>query len=458
MSEEIKEAMAELAGGVKTLTDAVHEAKAQFGGDTPPDVTEKLTRIAEDVTTLSETVRRIDEAPALKRAFDIDGSVETKRMDFERKMRLPSSVTQDEEMKEIFELQDTLEILRFVKRYDSSWRIEQSSTYQKLAQMLQAKAAYEGSAGQGLEWIPTGYSPDLIMMFELERQVASLFTTFNMPNDPFKIPAQTARAQAYIKTRLSAPGESESTTDDITFSCQTVAAYSKVAYEMEEDSIIAMLPFVRSDLATALADGEEDCLLNGDTTGSHMDSDVVSAADVRKAWKGLRRLAIDGADTYDLGTPTVDGLRYVRALMGKYATSPRRLVYIVSPIGLIHLLGMDEVLTLEKYGPAATVITGELGRFDGTPIVVSGLMREDLQATGVYDTTAGDYTGLLLVNTSGYLIGRRRAPLIESFRDVVAGADEIVASMREDFQKRYPTNQPLAVWAFDVPNMVSAGS
>jgi hypothetical protein len=119
---------------------------------------------------------------------------------------------------------------------------------------------------------------------------------------------------------------------------------------------------------------------------------------------------------------------------------------------------MDEVITMDKFGPMATVVTGELGRFDGTSIIPTGLMAENLNATGIYDNSTKTKTGILLVNTSGYVIGRRRSPLIESFRDVVAGADEVVASMREDFEARYPSTEPLTVYGYDVPNTITVGS
>jgi hypothetical protein len=296
------------------------------------------------------------------------------------------------------------------------------------------------------------------MKFELERQVAGLFTVVNMPQDPFVLPQQTGRSTAYIKGRGTDATHSTSKSGRVTLSTTTLAAYSTAAYEAEEDAIIALLPFIRQDLAQALADGEEDTLVNGDTTATHQDSDVTESADCRKAWKGLRKLALAGSFTYDMGDPSTAGFRYLRSTMGKYGITPRRLAYVVSPVGLIHMLGMDEVLTLEKYGSMATVITGELGRFDGTPIIPSGLLREDMNASGVYDGSTKTKTGILLVNTGGYVIGRRRAPMIESARDVVAGMDEIVASMREDFQPRYPTTEPLVAYAYDIPNTITVGS
>ena len=461
MSEELKEAMADLAGGIATLTAAVQEAKSQFNSATPADVEQKLLRIAEDVTALSGAVKRIDEAPALKRVFDSEGAMQTKRISLERKLRLPSTVSGDEDMKELFEYQDALEVLRFVKRFDASFDVRKTKSYEAIQAILQRKDAtfYDGTAGQGAEWIPTGYSPDLVLKFELRRLVAGLFTVINMPNDPFKIPRQTARAKAYLKGRGLAPTESESTTDSVTLSTQTIAAYSRVVYEMEEDSIIAMLPFIRQDLAQALADAEEDAIINGDTTGSHMDEDVTAPADVRKAWDGLRKTARIGSDTFDMGAPSTEALRGLRAMMGKYATSPRRLAYIVSPVALIHMLGLEEVITMEKYGPNATIVTGELGRFDGTPVIPSGLLREDMSATGIYDSDGNhSHTGILLVDTNGFVIGRKRAPMIESFRDIVAGVDEIVASMREDFKSRYPSTEPIVAYAYDIPNTITVGS
>jgi HK97 family phage major capsid protein len=452
MSQELKTAVEELTSTVVGLKTAVLEAKEQFKSDVPSDVQDRLEKIATDVVSMSETVRKIDEAPALKRAFDMDEQIETKRMSFERKAKLPSSVTGDEDMHELFEAQDALEVMRFLKRFDPTFNEESTKSYQKIQEI---KATYVGTAGTGLEWIPTGYSPDLILKYEMERQVASLFTEISMPYDPFKVPAQTGRARAYIKGRAANATQSESTTDNITLSCTTLAGYSKAAYEVEEDAIMAMVPFIRMDLAQSLAEAEEDAIINGDTSGTHQDSDVTGANDARKAWKGLRKLASAASATYDMGSPSTAKLRKLRGLMGKYAVNPSRLATVVSAVGLIHLLGLSEVMTLEKYGPQATVITGELGRFDGSPIIPSGLMREDLNASGVYDGSTKTKTGILLVNRSAFMLGRRRDVMIESFRDIVAGADEIVASMRKDFQCRYASTQKVLAYGYNVPNEIS---
>jgi len=45
------------------------------------------------------------------------------------------------------------------------------------------------------------------------------------------------------------------------------------------------------------------------------------------------------------------------------------------------------VRTVDKYGQFATVLNGELGKIDGIPVIVSEKIRENLNASGVYDGT-----------------------------------------------------------------------
>ena len=459
MSEEMKEFADQLASTVATMATAIEEMKVEKEkGHVPPELLEKIDKIGEDVQEFSKKMAKLDEEPAFKRAFGQDMPA-SGGMTFETKMRIPSTKSGDDDMRELFELQDTLQVLSFIKRRDSNFRLENTDTWKRAQELYQRKTyeGYAGESGSGAAWIPTGYSPDLIWKFELERMLASKFEIVQMPNDPFRIPRQTSRGKIYKKSRGAAVTKSQSGDDYVDLSTTTLAGYQSVAYEMEEDAILAMIPFIRTDLAMDMADGEENLLLNGDTTATHQDSDVTETDDALTSWKGLRKLSKDGSDTYDFGgaDPTLLALRAMRSQMSKYGINPRRLLYVVGPVGLVHLLNVDEVQTLDKYGPSATVITGEIGRIDGVPILTSGYIREDLNASGNYDGATKKFTGIQLVNPSGFIIGRRRAPLMESFHDVIAGSDELVVSMREDFKKRYPSTEPLSMWGYNIPNTIT---
>src|SRR5262249_43416370 len=154
------------------------------------------------------------------------------------------------------------------------------------------------------------------------------------------------------------------------------------------------------ELTEYLAADFEDCLINGDTTGTHQDSDVTASNDPRKNFSGLRKLAISAAKT-DLANaaPTVaNSVRVNRKKMGKYGVRADQLAHIVSMNAYVQLLADTSLLTLEKYGPNATILTGELGRVDGAPVIVSEYVRADLNASGVYDGTTTNRSEVLTVN------------------------------------------------------------
>jgi len=90
-----------------------------------------------------------------------------------------------------------------------------------------------------------------------------------------------------------------------------------------------------------------------------MDSDTTSAEDVRKAWKGYRKLAVTAAKL-DAGNVGVDAskLRSLRKLMGIYAIDQNELAWVVGFAVYSQMLALPDVITVDKYGPNATVLTG----------------------------------------------------------------------------------------------------
>ena len=71
------------------------------------------------------------------------------------------------------------------------------------------------------------------------------------------------------------------------------------------------------------------------------------------------------------------------------------------------LLGLEEVLTVDKFGPYATVLYGELAKLDGVAILVSPEMSPT-QADGM--VSSGDNTRgqAVCVYRPGWVVGYRR--------------------------------------------------
>lgn len=340
-------------------------------------------------------------------------------------------------------------------------RVQETSYYREEYLPL-VQAMDSATTAEGVEYVPRELSASLIERVNLELLVAPLFMGIDMPTNPFDIPARSV-----ARTRLGK--HSEQTADSsqtgftkvtpatrkVTLTAVKFAGESLVSKELEEDSLIAILPFIEEELTDYLAADFEDCLINGDTTGTHQDSDVTGSSDPRKNFSGLRKLALAAAKT-DLSnaTPTVaNTFRANRLKMGKYGVRPGQLAHIVSMTAYIGLLADTSVLTLEKYGPQATILTGELARADGTPIIVSEYVRSDMNASGVYDGATTTRTDVITVNRRGYALGERRGMTLQVLRELYAEYDQdaITVSWRKAFAARFTsTTEPTVAVSYNV--------
>lgn len=307
------------------------------------------------------------------------------------------------------------------------------------------------TATEGDEWVPQGMSASMIERINLALQVANLFPMVPMPTQPYDLPAaavsrvrggkaveQTADTGQTGFKKIT-PG-----TRKVTLTAAKFAAEILVSKELEEDSILPILPFIQSEIVDFVSADIEDCILNGDTTVSHQDSDTTASDDPRKNFMGLRKLTLAQASRKTDGSSasalTVAMLRTNRVKMGKYGVRIADLAHIMSINSYIQLLSDTNVMTVDKYGPQATILAGELGKVDGTPIIVSEYMRTDLNASGVYDGTTTTETTALTVNRRGFIRGERRGMTLQWLRELYAEYDQdaLVASVRQAFEQVYP--------------------
>jgi len=298
------------------------------------------------------------------------------------------------------------------------------------------------TSAEGTEWVPTGIGASLHEKVRASGKVAPLFPRIDLPTNPWKWPIEGADATAYrvaeptsdtaVKVTASTPGTAAATFDAEIFGARTLWSRS-----LDADSAIAILPFSTMKLVQAFVDAEERAIINGDTDGTHQDSDTlaVGATDAASAWDGLRKKAL--ANTVATATScTALNLGIVRKAMGKWGVNPAELAFIIGVSNLHSLLADTNLLTVDKMGPNAVILNGQIGSVFGVPVIVSEHVREDLNASGVYDGITTTKTSMLCVNRNEWAIGQRMALDVqvddsiyrESFQRVA------VAFMREDFQ------------------------
>jgi hypothetical protein len=146
---------------------------------------------------------------------------------------------------------------------------------------------------------------------------------------------------------------------------------------------------------------------------------------------GLRAASFDKATTLNVNAIDSAKLLELISKLGEYAAADK--VLIVSPEALYqNLLGLAEVITLDKFGPQATILTGQMGSIFGMPIVVSRFLSDDLHTNGLF-TGASATTGILCVSRESWNVFARRGIQIAQEQDIKSGAYNMVATERLTF-------------------------
>jgi hypothetical protein len=221
--------------------------------------------------------------------------------------------------------------------------------------------------------------------------------------------------------------------------------------ELNEDSVVAFTPFLQDQIQKSAAVHLGSAFLNGDTTDAGADSNNINydAGDLDAnehflAWDGIRHYwlvttAAQGKDMAGVLNPdeiwkcrgrlsaqaaiTKGGIKAIN--WGKNVRDLRLVCDFDSFMGL-HRLG--EVLTVDKYGPAATVVTGELGSFGGIPIISPPYAGKTL-ASGFIGSTEGNNTKgqITVFNPKGWLAGRQRQ--VQLYFDRIQRTDQFLLEL-----------------------------
>ncbi len=381
------------------------------------------------VNTCSPRFRHVDEAKKhaainLKQTFDVARFV----------AQIFNHETRDPEVEDVSRLPPVRSIMQtsFAKQSDLKSLVRSFSST---------------AAGDGDEWVPTILSASYVEEYELERRLSGALKELPMTGNPWELPVQTDVTKARIIGEGAAMTDVNFGTDKLTFNSTRLGEYFLLPEELNEDSAPAILELARRDVVAAQIRAIESALINGDTTGTHMDSDVTAASDHRKAWKGLRKLALEASSTVDFGGAVTEAkLLDMRKLAGKYGVNPKELAWVVGPNAYAQMLKLDNVTTLEKFGPQATVLSGALAVYFGIPVIVSEYVREDLNATGVYDGVVSTKTAIHLANITRFYIGRRRPIRVRVMQDARAEYDrwQLASYQRLDFKGHKQAGQTYA--------------
>jgi len=281
--------------------------------------------------------------------------------------------------------------------------------------------------GYGSEWVPDVWSSELWRKARAENVILPLFRVVEMPSNPFELPISGTDPVVYYVPEtqdeddltLGATNpipDSQIGSGKVTLTARKLALRVGFSAELVEDAAIPVISLYREQALRVMADAIDHVLLNGDTeTGAtgNINSDDAAPDGTTKylAFDGLRKLPLvtNPATALDAtGDPSVSLLRTARFLMPpRYALRPKDCAWLVDGSTYAKLLSDPNLATVDKFGPHATVLTGEIAKVDGVPVLVSAEMPLT-QADGKADTVGNTKGQAVCVYRPGWVVGYRR--------------------------------------------------
>ena len=480
--------------------DKIEKAKKLISGivEHQKQTDDRLRNFEDQVKDLKQAQQLLSEAQTkeyvpeithneskLKSFVDSDGSVQwntTKQRIFvegkgtvtvEKKGLIDSDTFSNEWHAELNELVEKRSLARLCMKEPHTPRadIKLHQHLEKAPSFLKPaiQKAFSDNAGVGAEWIPDQFSTQLYQTFQIPRGLRALLPTINMDRETLLIPKLARGGRPYIKGAvtddLASYQASTIATEQKTIRAKALASLMNIDDSAGEDSAFAIIPALTKQIAQDLEDAFEDCMINGDTAATHQDdigswnirdrwgsSGLGGAADHRRLFLGLRAASMDKGTGVDCANTQLDFAKFMEcvATMGELAAANK--VCVVSPEVLVsNFLQLNEVITLDKFGSQATVLTGQLGSLAGIPIVMSRYMSADLNGSGLYDNATKTQTGFVIFNTDSWSQFVRRQITVESDKKIESGALQIVATMRACMDSADASSVKNVVYAYDLP-------
>ena len=369
-----------------------------------------------------------------------------------------------------FDLMISNEVLRLAKSggTDGKDRISPRAADEWRSNLGQARGDLYESIGRALDSTTPGAGDELTFTGEtsemwrdvhLATSVAALFSRIMMPTTPFQIPYDFGDVSWYRGTPNVATTSSTPGTGRQTLTAAELAAMIGWSYDLDEDAVVAVLPELRATLVRNASEVLDDMVLNGDISddGTNINADGATADSLAGSAGLDHYLVFDGLIHIPLVDNTNQGndhsaavsddmFNEARAKLGKYGVRPSECAYVMDVNTYIRAQSIENFRTLEKLGPNATLLTGQLGDIEGIPIIVSEqMLLADTDGKVTSGGNGADTGRVLAVNRNMYRLGFKRELMIESERDIQKRQTVLVASMRVAFKGRMDNASDTAV-------------
>ena len=298
---------------------------------------------------------------------------------------------------------------------------------QKYASAGTAGAAGSGGGAGGAFRLPAATwetEVSTAMEDEVRRRlvVAGLVRTVPMNNPIMKVPLNpeagyaTWVTNAQFGTSSSSGATVSHALKELTLNSFKLATREYIAFEEDEDSLIAILPIVRDAMVRRMAKSVDKAMLIGAGAGA----DPITGLATYDATSVVNLDESDiAAGTAGAGL-TAAKLMLARKDLGYWGLEPSELIAIVNTSSYYQLLEDPNFLTVDKVGDRATLLTGQIGSIGNTPVIVSAEFAA---------ATAGNVAAIIF-NPRNFMVGNHRGMRVDTDDNVETQSRILVASMR----------------------------
>ena len=313
------------------------------------------------------------------------------------------------------------------------------------------RAMDTAETGFGLELIGAQYVRDLWRSARTADTLVGQIREIPMTDPTTYVPIDGALPEMlFVGESTSAASAAYTTTktasNRVTLTAKKFTINQVWSGEMSEDSIIAFTPFLREKLAMSASQYLGSSMYNGDTTNAgtgNINLDDANPTDTKHylAYDGIRHYWLVDATAQGKDMAAALDLAEINVARGKlnggdddvdnavkninWGRSASELLLVADWSTYMSMLDGDKVTTVDKYGPAATVLTGELGRIYGIPIVSPSYATKTEADGKAADAEASNTKGqITLFNPAGFLAGSRRE--VQLFFDRIQRTDQFL--------------------------------
>jgi HK97 family phage prohead protease/HK97 family phage major capsid protein len=248
-----------------------------------------------------------------------------------------------------------------------------------------------------------------LVMAPLMRNIAMQTNVMKMPLNPEAGYAQWVAGTDFGNANNNSSGNTAiHALKEITLSAFKVATREYMAYEEEEDSLLAVLPVVRDAMVRRVAKTVDRAYIRGQATAGD-------------PLKGVAEFDASSVVTVAANAAvSIANMRALRKDLGAWGIDPSQLVYVVNTEIYYNLLDDTNFLTTDKVGDRATILTGQIGSIGNTPVIVSAEFAD----------VAEDAIGAFCFHPGNFLVGNQRGLRVDTDDLVERQARVLVASLR----------------------------